>query len=516
MDVLGYSIKDPVKRKLLVFSICFIISLMFLLLATKSSPLYPFNDWVDANISFTMGKGMMNGKIPYRDLFDHKGPLFYLLFGLAYLVSNTTFLGVFFLEVISFSVFLFFSFKFLSQHIVDHYALMALPFLAAIVINLNSFVQGGSAEEFCLPFVVTSLYYLSRYFKNYYPQPMPNRWLLLNGLIAGCVLWIKFSLLGFWFGWMLSIFICLLIKKGFSLAIKASLVFLSGMLLATLPWLIYFGVNQSIIEWVDAYFVFNLTGYSQTSSFVSMISSTIFGLLYLIISNPIPFGLMYFGMVLFVGYDKFMENFYCKISLLSCLFFLAFSVFGGGRIYLYYPLIFSPFIIYSFLVLLCLLFEKIGQIKFVIICPFIVLISLIISISYTFLYNNNRPMIDINKNELVQYKYASIINQIDDPSLLNYGSLDLGFYTTTGIIPNIRFFHKPNIPYDKFPMIMDEQNRYIQEKIVDFVVIQLPTAFDYEALEIPFLDENYKLIEAEIQVNEDNEFYYLLYKKRFK
>jgi len=198
---------------------------LFLSIATKSSPFYPFNDWVDANISFTMGKGMMNGKIPYRDLFDHKGPLFYFMFGLAFLISNTTFLGVFILEVISFSIFLLFSFKLMSLYLDRQYAVIALPLFAASVLNLNSFVQGGSAEEFCLPLLIISLYYLCRNFKEYYPRLIPNRWLLINGLIAGCVLWIKFSLLGFWFGWIVVILISLLINSGFFFGVKASSVF---------------------------------------------------------------------------------------------------------------------------------------------------------------------------------------------------------------------------------------------------------------------------------------------------
>jgi len=171
--------KKPGVNSLRIFVTCLLISFLFLLIATKSSPLYPFNDWVDANISFTMGKGMMNGKIPYRDLFDHKGPLFYFLFGLAYLISNTSFLGVFIFEVISFSVFLFFSFKLLSLYLDRQYAMIALPLLAASVLNLNSYVQGGSSEEFCLPLLIISLFYLCRYFKEYYPKLMPNYWLLM-------------------------------------------------------------------------------------------------------------------------------------------------------------------------------------------------------------------------------------------------------------------------------------------------------------------------------------------------
>ena len=54
-----------------------------LLICTKSSVLYPFNDWVDANCYFSVGKSMMNGKVLYRDIYDHKGPLLYTLHAFA-------------------------------------------------------------------------------------------------------------------------------------------------------------------------------------------------------------------------------------------------------------------------------------------------------------------------------------------------------------------------------------------------------------------------------------------------
>lgn len=73
---------------------------VLLLFATRSSFLYPCNDWNDANSYFSVGKALFNGKMPYRDVFDQKGMYLYFFYGLAYLVSHTTFAGVFLLEII--------------------------------------------------------------------------------------------------------------------------------------------------------------------------------------------------------------------------------------------------------------------------------------------------------------------------------------------------------------------------------------------------------------------------------
>ena len=57
----------------------------------KSSPLYIINDWYDANAYFTMGKGMMNGAVPYRDLLITKVRCFICYNGIGYLIDSTGF-----------------------------------------------------------------------------------------------------------------------------------------------------------------------------------------------------------------------------------------------------------------------------------------------------------------------------------------------------------------------------------------------------------------------------------------
>ena len=87
------------RRAALVLSL--LSALAVLLIASTGSPLYATNFWTDTNIYFTIGRGMRQGLMPYTDLFDHKGPLLYVLYALGALVSDTSFFGVFLLEVAS-------------------------------------------------------------------------------------------------------------------------------------------------------------------------------------------------------------------------------------------------------------------------------------------------------------------------------------------------------------------------------------------------------------------------------
>ena len=79
------------SRQLLLWS-CFSIFLM-LICAGSSSPLYPHYIGADASVFLTVTKGILNGKIPYIDLFDHKGPIFYWMETIGYFFGGRT--GVF-------------------------------------------------------------------------------------------------------------------------------------------------------------------------------------------------------------------------------------------------------------------------------------------------------------------------------------------------------------------------------------------------------------------------------------
>ena len=109
------------KDKTKVILMCFITSLLFLTLLSKNSFLYGFNDWEDANAFFTLGKSLFSGKIIYKDIFEQKGPFLYFIYGIGYLISNFNFLGVFFLEIIFSTVFLYYIYKIINLYLDSKY-----------------------------------------------------------------------------------------------------------------------------------------------------------------------------------------------------------------------------------------------------------------------------------------------------------------------------------------------------------------------------------------------------------
>ena len=137
-------------------------------------------------------------------------------------------------------------------------------------------------------------------------------------------------------------------------------------------------------------------------------------------------------------------------------------------------------------------------------------ICLIVFIALTCNKSSNFEFRNTSQSDLVQFQFAEIINSKPNATLLNYGFLDGGFYTVTGITPNIKYFHKPNISYENYPEIMDEQNRYIEETLVDFVVIRVGKT--EESNDIPALYENYEEVKSVYVENVNS--YYMLFKAK--
>ena len=410
---------------------------------SKSSPLYPFNDWFDANCYFTVGKSFWKGLVVYKDLFEQKGPLLYFLHALAYLVSHDTFLGVYFLEVIAASFFAYFSYKIILLFSKKPLWVF-IPLVMTIIYTSASFSHGDSAEEFCLPLLTYGLYLLLKNQKT--NEPLTFIEALLLGLTSGMVLWIKFSLLGFYLGWIVMPLFTYLKNKKYKELGTLFWGIVLGVIIITLPFFIYFLVNNALTDWFTVYFYDNIFIYHQSGSLINAFTKTIS-------SNPWLWLLILAGLISLFKTPKVF------VSTLLTLITLILLVYSGGRSYVYYGFIFA---LYAPLCLLILDYlPSINKLKIVSILIFLV------SVSLSYFLTPNAYLRNYSQEDLPQYKFAKIINEVPNATLLNYGFLDGGFYTTSNTFPSERFFCQLNI---ELPEMTKSLNRAISEGRVDFIV----------------------------------------------
>ncbi|MCM2535909.1 glycosyltransferase family 39 protein [Neobacillus pocheonensis] len=493
-----------------------IYSFFIMLFFTQTSPFFAINEWVDSNAFFTVGKGMANGLAPYKDLFEQKGPLLYGFHAIAYCISHTTFFGVYLLESIAMFVNLLLSFKISRLYLAWMPSVVVSLFLPLLILNTSVFGLGDSAEEFSIPFLLTFLYILLKHFKQNSESTFKWSFYIINGVLVGCIFWIKYTLVGAWIGFYLALLFILIGKKAWKELVNAIVFTFAGLLLSSIPWFIYFGIHHAIKELIDVYIKFNLITYaSQTSVPVKLVNSAlIFGRAF---NSILEIKIMFIiGMIDFMFTWKYFQNKNQKWLLFSTVVFLILGVYFGGRDYSYYFLIITPFGLFGLIATGHFIQRSVKQIDLLNKCNWftlfiIALTSFVLCFGYNSLITYSKLY---NKAPIPQQTFAKIMDQEPHPTLLNYGALDGGFYLAADIVPNVRYFESQNIDYKLYPENMDEQNRYIKEGKIQFVVVRLLSPIPLDQVHIPNISDHYRLVSQQDQlIGGATTYRYLLYKK---
>lgn len=454
-----------------VFSFVLLLAAAVMYFCTKSSPGYPINDWCDTNIYLSIGKGMVQGKVVYRDLYDHKGPLLYALHALAALISFRDFFGVYVVEIVQAAFFLFYCHRIISLFGYRKSAWLLVPVIAVGVYASYSFAEGDSAEEMCLPLMAAQLYLTLRYFERGEDGPMPPKELLLCGLLAGCVFWIKFTIIGIPAGLALSVLLPAVLHKRWRQAFQSLGWLVMGAFLSTVPWLIYFGLNGAIYDWLKVYLGHNLILYSDAipmtlTERICAIGRWIFSWFTrswcytpLILAGPLWLTLR--------RRQKGLAS-----SAWLALGFGSFFVFISGKEYIYYGLALAALVPLGMCAVASWLeahLEKLSARRGATggLCTAVSLLCVGLCLLGPNINPEKGCAFGADKSETMAYQIISAMEIDEDTTLLNLGFMDGGFYTAAGIAPNIKYFCQTNMP---LPEMRSEQRRYVTDELCEYVV----------------------------------------------
>lgn len=492
------------NKKIIIFFVA--MAILILLFTSKYSILYPFNDWQDSNSFLTVARSMIDGKIVYKDIIEQKGPILYVIYMIGYIFSIGKISGIFLLEVISLSIVFYYAYKILKLFINTKYDFLFIPIFGVFICTSYSFVHGGSAEEFCLPFLMISLYYFIYHFVK---KELTYKQLFINGILSMIVALIKFSLLGFWFGFMAIIFFDLILKKQYKKAFISCIVFLSGMFLIGFICIIYFLLNDALNDFVYSYFLINAGSYAKESSniFIRIVKCFYEGF----INLGRNIGFLILTPFLIYSILKIFKESKTRIAIISIFLLLFMGIYIGLRSYKYYTIPLLVFYIFVFIFFNIRYKEKIDKIK---VNKNILIILCVLGIGIcSYCFANYRSYILTSQNDYAQFRIANIIkSESDNPTILNYGSLDYGFYNILNVIPDCKYFHRMNISYDKLPDNYDVQKEYIVNKKVEYVIVGIREDNKKVLDDFDFILNNYEIIYEDNQIYEKHNVHFYLFK----
>lgn len=474
------------NKHYIIYAGLILYSFLIMLFCTKSSPIYVLNDWYDANAYFTMGKGIINGSVPYKDLFDHKGPFLYFIYGIGYLLNNNSFFGVFILQIIAMSITLIFSFKIAEIYNLSRCAAFMVAVLVPMAILSNGFYilgndfGGGSPDEFIIPIFSIVVYLIIKLVKEQnILKSNPLYWLTI-GLLSSLIFQLKFSHLILVFGLIFPILFYFLIKN-FYVFIISFFLSAAGFIVGLTPYILYALITNSLNDFLHVYIKFNKIYASNNNGkdiWSLLMSSTQDTVNIIQNCNVSIFIIVTLG--LFYLLHSYKKDFILNISIsMSCISFIVVSsVVAMG----YNFIILGVFSIFGYIAIYDIFKNIIKKnhttnrsIRLYNITIFVFTICLIFVSTIT---NNECIFINLNKIGQVnlqkpcQEQVTDIILSDSDEnhSLLEVLSLDSGFYTLSNIIPKSKYFYIPNISFDKYPYVYLGQYEDVCNKLNKYVI----------------------------------------------
>ena len=155
MEERKHTISDKLIRFLTYISLAVGAAAFMLAFSLWTSPIN--KNWYGCDASFftLVGRGMLAGKVPYRDFYDLKGPYFFFIEALGQLISRGH-VGIYALQTVALFSSLVLIYKFARLYIPHKKALGVIVFFLLAYISL---LWGGNClEEFPLPLNLLAVY----------------------------------------------------------------------------------------------------------------------------------------------------------------------------------------------------------------------------------------------------------------------------------------------------------------------------------------------------------------------
>ena len=290
-DKLHLTLYKRIKSNFLSLSILFVFSLI-LTQMTHFGYLSNGSYGHDAGIFSYTGYAMLKGRALYTQTYENKGPLLYLINMLGVYINY--YHGLYLIELITLFVTILFAYKtalFITDQKKPISVLSSIFSMLLLVVAL----QGGNlCEEYALPFITIALYYVTKFF--YSNMNLMNYEIILIGMCFAAVFWLRANICAFFIPMILIIVIVLVKQKDWKLLIKATSYTFLGIIIFSIPILIYLIKNGTFRECINVAYL-NALGDFSSITIITRIQNV-----YRMINQMADTGALYAIIVFIIAY----------------------------------------------------------------------------------------------------------------------------------------------------------------------------------------------------------------------
>lgn len=251
------------SRKLFCWCFCMLLALSALSL-TSYAPWIGYVFYADQGWHLAIGQWMNEGLVPFKDIFEMKGLFYYFVQYLGVKIAGPQ--GVWLIETLLLTMGYVYLYKFSKLYLSHHWSLLAVFFCMLLYYPLN--YTGDTTESIAFSFVVMSAYYMQKALKE--KGELSNWHVWLISLCAVLLLHIKLNYCSYICILGLFIVVRLVVAARYRLLLRYLVLFLCGMLVFNLPFIVYLCVHGALKDFVDVYFVYGFEYSGMTSSSVKI------------------------------------------------------------------------------------------------------------------------------------------------------------------------------------------------------------------------------------------------------
>ena len=203
----------------------------------------------DSGVFLYVAWRLLNGDVPYRDVWDHKPPLIYFVDALGIAVTPDSLWGVWALRFLFIFFTLFFTYKLLDQEFGMYAALAGAITLTSGLLTVLE--KGNVTEEYALLFQALCFWM----FLSAWKRDFPLRSSFWIGVLGGLAFNFKQTTIGIWITYTLFLLAIRLIQKKFPL--KDLLSLLAGWLVPSVVLILYLASQGALIDYWEQAFLYN-------------------------------------------------------------------------------------------------------------------------------------------------------------------------------------------------------------------------------------------------------------------
>ncbi|MCL2764384.1 MAG: hypothetical protein FWD40_03790 [Treponema sp.] len=332
---------------------------------------------VDTSVYVSVTQGISRGQMLYRDLADNKGPLNYFISVPGFIIGGLT--GIWITEFIFIFITFLFMYKTALFFTDNKKSLLTVLFTSLAMLPFY-YVNAGS-EIYSLPFLTISLYIFTKYYINHNSHILE---IIVLGICFSCSVMIRLNMFPLWTGFCFFIIIKNIAEKKYLLLIIYIFSFITGAVIALLPFLIFININGIFND-----FYYNVIYGGVTRGFRLSYLNDIVNNFFTVINRSFSFIPLCIGIIWYFIKYKNINKYYFLGFIFSYFFSILFLSFATGSSH--YNLILVPFFVPVIAFLadsLLTLFSKIRHKYLVMILFFCLIFSEgIVRLSYYFMFN---------------------------------------------------------------------------------------------------------------------------------